>query len=96
MNDYKNFSKEVKTIMGESYISAEKPDMVNHPNHYTKGGIECIDIIRVIVSSYKNPFCAALVGNIIKYIYRAPNKNGLEDLKKAQWYLNRLIVEWEK
>lgn len=74
----------------------EEIDMVNHPSHYTTGGIECIDIIKVIAENYAKPFCGLLVGNIVKYIYRAPNKNGLEDLKKAQWYLNKLIEEWDK
>lgn len=71
-------------------------DNVNRPAHYTTGGIECIDIIKVITGNYNNAFCGLLVGNIIKYIYRAPNKNGLEDLKKAEWYLHKLISEWER
>jgi len=95
MNDYKTFSEEVKSIMNETEIW-KSADAVNHPSHYTKGGIECIDIIKVITGNYTKPFCGLLVGNIIKYIYRAPNKNGLEDLKKAQWYLNKLIDEWEE
>lgn len=54
-------------------------DNVNHPNHYTSGPFECIEL----TSRY--PF---LGGNAIKYVYRWQGKNGLEDLKKALWYLN--------
>ena len=58
-------------------------DNIN-PNHYKRGNIEIIDFILDQNFNY-------LEGNIIKYISRYKDKNGLEDLKKAQWYLNRLI-----
>lgn len=65
-------------------------DMVNSPEHYTNGGIETIDFIEAKLTGYG--FRAYLRGNIIKYISRAGSKNNtLEDLKKAQWYLNKLI-----
>lgn len=57
---------------------------VNHPAHYNQGSIEVIDAIE----DWKLSFHA---GNVIKYVVRAPHKNGLEDLKKARWYLDRLI-----
>lgn len=66
-------------------------DMVNHPSHYTAGGIECIDAIAAAISCQKNPVNAWLTGQIIKYLWRWPLKNGLEDLKKARFYLDRLI-----
>ena len=63
-------------------------DMVNHPPHYTAGGIECIDAIK---SSMKlEAFRGYLKGNIIKYMWRYEKKNMLQDLKKAQWYLAKL------
>lgn len=67
-------------------------DMVNHPTHYTQGDIECIDCIKAatIGKSGVQAFC---VGNIIKYIFRFEEKNGLEDVKKAKWYIERLIKE---
>jgi len=65
-------------------------DNVNHPAHYTSGGIECIDCIRSAVAN-KPPEQAFLVGNIIKYLYRYQDKNGLEDVQKAEWYLRKLI-----
>ena len=70
-----------------------KNDLVNHPLHYTKGGIECIDCIESVISSVSDPVQAFLVGQVVKYLYRYTMKNGLEDLRKAQWYLNRLIAK---
>ena len=61
-----------------------KPDMVNKPPHYNQGKIEVSDFI----IDQKLDF---LAGNIIKYVSRYRFKNGVEDLKKAQWYLNKLI-----
>lgn len=70
---------------------AAKIDMVNHPQHYKTGKIECIDCISAIVSMYDGEQ-AYDVGQVVKYLYRAPTKqNFMQDLKKAQWYLNRLI-----
>ena len=68
-------------------------DSVNHPSHYTKGGIECIDCIESVISSVSDPVQAFLVGQVVKYLYRYTMKNGLEDLRKAQWYLNRLVAK---
>lgn len=63
---------------------------VDHPAHYNTGRIEVIDAIE----DWKLDFHA---GNVIKYLTRAPHKgNELEDLKKAQWYLTRLIELKEK
>ena len=71
-----------------SYVSH---DMVNHPSHYqSKSGLEAIDVIEAFTSDMKGieAFCT---GNALKYLCRWKKKNGIEDLKKAQWYLNRLI-----
>ena len=62
---------------------------VNHPQHYTQGGIETIDYLQAKLS--KDEFVGYLKGNILKYMSRANLKNGVEDYKKAQWYLNKLI-----
>ena len=70
-------------------------DVVNHPSHYTQGGIECIDAIKAAVVG-KEPMEAVCVANIVKYLWRYEEKNGLEDVKKARWYLERLIKEMEK
>jgi hypothetical protein len=68
-------------------------DPVNRPTHYTQGGIECIDAIEASMS--EESFRGFLKGNILKYVWRYENKNGIQDLKKAQWYLNKLIGEIE-
>ena len=71
-------------------------DMVNSPSHYTSGDMETIDIIRHVIGSY-NGFQALLAGNIVKYICRANFKgNKLQDLKKAKWYMDRLVKEEEE
>ena len=69
-------------------------DMVNHPSHYTQGGIECIDAITAATVG-KTGIEAVCVANVVKYLWRYEEKNGLEDVKKARWYLERLINELE-
>ena len=64
-------------------------DAVQHPSHYTQGGIECIDAIRASMTA--DGFCDYCKGNIIKYIWRWRDKGGVEDLRKASVYLNWLI-----
>lgn len=72
-------------------LAGEK-DNVNHPSHYTQGGIECIDAIKAATVG-KKPMEAVCVANVVKYLWRYEEKNGLEDVKKARWYLERLIKE---
>ncbi|EEO6590802.1 DUF3310 domain-containing protein [Listeria monocytogenes] len=69
----------------------DNKDNVNNPAHYKAGGIETLDYIKAKVKDY--PSYAA--GNILKYISRYEHKNGIEDLKKAQFYLNDLI-NWKE
>ena len=63
-------------------------DNVNKPPHYNQPGIECID---AILAATGDGFEYYLQGNIMKYLWRYRYKNGTEDLRKAQWYLNKLI-----
>lgn len=64
---------------------------VNHPKHYqSKTGMEVIDVIEAFTFDLKG-IVATGTGNILKYICRFGKKNGLEDLRKARWYLNHLI-----
>ena len=68
---------------------AVKPDPVNHPAHYTSGGIECIDAMQAAFGAEAvKDFCLC---NAFKYIYRSQRKNGREDIEKAQWYLDKYI-----
>lgn len=71
-------------------------DMVNHPKHYqAPNGMEVIDVIDAFTSDLSG-IDAVDTGNIIKYILRWHNKNGVEDLKKARWYLDHLINRLDK
>lgn len=69
-------------------------DNVNSPTHYNTGSIECIDAINA--SMMPEAYRGYLKGNVLKYLWRYEKKaNPVEDLKKAQWYLERLIEEQE-
>lgn len=64
-------------------------DPVNNPPHYNKGDIECIDGIEAMLT--REEFIGYLRGNSLKYRWRFPYKNGIEDLKKAEWYEKKLL-----
>jgi len=66
-----------------------KVDMVNSPPHYNFGGVECIDALQAALGP--EGFKAYCRGACMKYLWRCEHKNGLEDLRKCRWYLNRLI-----
>ena len=70
-------------------------DNVKHPSYYCKGGMECIDAIKAAVSDIADPFEAYCTGNIIKYIWRWNDKNGVEDLNKAKQYAD-IIIEYRE
>lgn len=82
--------------ISEFFTAPALDDNVNSPAHYTRGGVEIIDCIDAAVAGYSGhaSYCA---GNVVKYISRAPFKGATaEDLRKAQWYLSRLIAEISK
>lgn len=71
-------------------------DVINRPQHYLFGGMELIDIIdALLLDGGFTPFQGFYVATILQYIVRFPKKNGLQDLRKARFYLNRLIEVWE-
>jgi len=72
----------------------KKIDYVNNPPHYNNGNIECIDAIEAMLSPEE--FIGYLRGNSLKYRWRFRYKNGIEDLKKAEWYENRLLKTLNK
>lgn len=76
----------------EATESSNKPDMVNHPQHYTQGGIECIDALKAATVG-KRGIEAVCVANVVKYLWRYEEKNGIEDVRKAKWYIERLLKE---
>lgn len=67
----------------------QRNDNVDHPAHYCTGKYECIDVMTEVfgVEAVQN-FCQC---NAFKYLYRTNRKNGLEDMKKARWYINKFI-----
>lgn len=65
-------------------MSGNHFDPVDRPEHYVHNGIETIDVIEAWTGDYH-------IGNVIKYLSRWESKGGVEDLKKARWYLDRKI-----
>lgn len=86
LNNYKVFYFKNKTKKKQT------KDNVNHPSHYTQGAIECIEAIKEATKGLLG-IEAVCTANIIKYVWRWKFKNGIEDLRKARWYLDRLIDE---
>jgi predicted transcriptional regulator len=66
----------------------KQKETVKSPAHYNSGSVECIDAIESMLT--KEEFIGFLRGNILKYQWRYKQKNGAEDLKKAQWYFDKL------
>ena len=97
-----NNCNEWEICKGVNYIPKAKSaqtdepasDHVNHPSHYTQGGIECIKAIEA--SMAPDGFQDYCKGNVLKYIWRWREKNGVEDLKKAQVYLTWMIESAER
>ena len=78
----------------ENLISRRDPynDPVAHPAHYqSEDGIEAIDVIKAFVPDPHSYY----MGNVLKYVMRHLQKNGKQDLEKAQWYLNEMIEEYD-
>jgi hypothetical protein len=69
-------------------------DPVNSPEHYTFGAIETIDYLRAKLTPEE--FAGFCRGNVLKYVSRTTHKHGVEDLRKAAWYLDRLIANMEE
>lgn len=89
---FERLCEEVEPYRGQYYEPEDEPedegsDMVNHPPHYTAGGIEVIDFIDFMVYDPADYY----IGNVVKYLSRAGKKgNKIEDYRKARWYLNRM------
>lgn len=71
------------------HIAKWMTDNVNHPSHYNQGKFECIDVmVETFGKEVTQHFCLL---NSFKYIWRTGEKNGIEDIKKAAWYLDKYI-----
>jgi len=77
------------TITASSTSHEMEVDPVNKPVHYNQAGIECIDAIEAMTENMSGT-TAPHAANVLKYLWRHEYKNGLEDIDKAIWYLNRL------
>ena len=86
---HEEWEKRLKSKEGIDLNTTESSDQVNHPSHYTRGEIECIDAIRASMTPVE--FQAYCKGNVMKYIWRYVDKGGVEDLEKARVYLNWMI-----
>ena len=84
-----------KLAIAYDHVYKNSPDMVNHPKHYNQGGIECIDALKAATVG-KRGIEAVCVANIIKYCWRYEEKNGIEDVRQAQFYIERLLKELEE
>lgn len=80
-------SKITFSVIEDSPVIQE--ETVNHPSHYTDGAIECIEAIEAQLTAEE--YRGYLKGNIAKYVWREKLKGSTESLKKARWYLDRLI-----
>jgi len=86
MTSYTEIMKEAE----ERRKAKQEFDVIDKPKHYNQADIECIDAIKAATGDGYEFY---LQGNILKYLWRYRYKNGIEDLKKAEFYLKRLIEE---
>lgn len=78
-----------KLINALNNDESKEVDMVNHPSHYETGKFECIEVMTEALGREEvKGFC---ICNAFKYLYRCSRKNGLEDIKKAKWYIDKFI-----
>lgn len=97
-NAEKTFDDLMRKIVeeNEKRVTTENNDNIISPNHYTSGkGFEVFDVQEAFIHELKG-MAANYWCNIVKYILRFQKKNGVEDLKKAKYYLEKLIEEEEK
>ena len=89
MMEHDDINTEFKSKSTAKRETIQRGTPVNHPSHYNQGGIECIDAIKAATANLtgEEAFCT---GNALKYLWRWKEKNGIEDLDKAIWYINRI------
>ena len=102
MNEHEKYIDEMIDAVIE-YVEKEKEkenemvrenrveSKVNHPSHYSKGKYECLDVVKDLIKDMSGVE-GALFFNVFKYLWRYPHKNGIEDLKKCEFYLKDLIA----
>ena len=93
MSEEKEPEAKFEGLMKQANDQANDP--VNHPSHYCQGKVECIDALEAATTGLQG-IEAVCTANAIKYLWRQSRKNGVEDLKKAIFYIERLIQHYEK
>ena len=101
-NDFELWSKQIEDKTERMGLNKQTNDLqqrkrkdnVNSPSHYNFGDIEVVDFIDQVTKHY-NSDVAYHIGNAIKYISRAPHKNGKEDVAKAKWSIERAFENWD-
>lgn len=101
-NDFEVWAKEIENKTKRMGLDKQTNDLqqrkrkdnVNSPSHYNFGDIEVVDFIDQVTKHY-NSDVAYHIGNAIKYISRAPHKNGKEDVAKAKWSIERAFENWD-
>lgn len=86
---WEEYKEKNSKTLSQTSNSLKPLDAVNHPPHYTQGGVECIVAIQAALSPEE--FRGYCKGNALKYVWREQHKAGIESLQKAQWYLKRLV-----
>lgn len=87
---------QARTASRTHSVISTQTDLVNSPAHYTQGRFEAIDVIEDVIKGAPDPISGMLLGNTLKYLLRVWFKDlPIQDLRKAQWYLNRLIQHLE-
>ena len=89
MNEVRNGFQPTQAKPTMQTMPVKFDDVVNHPSHYCTGKYECIEVMtEVFGKEAVQAFCRC---NAFKYLYRSDRKNGIEDIKKARWYINKFI-----
>ena len=85
----RGFRNHAKGNAMSSYEERLKEDKVNRPSHYVQGGIECFDVLKAFLTPEE--MRGHCIATITAYLLRSRNKGGDEDLRKAKWYMDKLV-----
>ena len=95
VSDVKFRQYDLITCKNDEVELEKENETVSHPAHYCQGGVECIDALEAATTGLQG-IEAVCTANAIKYLWRWKHKNGVTDLHKAQWYIDRLIKQQEQ
>ena len=95
LSDVKFSQYDLITCKNDELELEKENETVSHPSHYCQGKVECIDALEAATTGLRG-IEAVCTANAIKYLWRWKHKNGVTDLHKAQWYIDRLIKQQEQ